>query len=579
LDDSNTFDNTLPPTSNFRKAQVWRRMRYLTFMAAIGGFLFGYDTGVVSGAMLPIKRRFDLSPQQQEVVVSSTVLAAFVSSLYLGAPLNERFGRRWAILFAAAVFGLGSVMLMFAMSYWNLVLGRIVLGLGIGVASLTTPVYIAEVALPSMRGQLVTINTLMITFGQFFAGMVDGVFDELLPETGWRYMLGLAGVPSLIMFVGFLNLPESPRWLAGKGRMQEAKCVLIELRETKREAEVELKEIVEALPPQSTTVSTHHYEKASNNIDQFVDETTSLSSSSSSTSEDPLPYGSNNPLDARNEQQHALTLGCGLMAVQQCSGINTVMYYAASIYEMSGFEEVTAVWLSGFTALAQVAGIAASIFLVDRAGRRTLVLTSLACVTVSLAGLAASFYLSRVTSGHVQHSSGDCQSQPATIWDGATAYCYDCASIPGCGYCSGACVPGNNTGALDGDDLADFCDGDGLEEWQYDACSGDGSVENPYGILSVVFMVLYLLAFGIGMGGMPALTAYGAFGLYGFVALSGLSWLCCTLPETKGLTLEEIEELFRRPGDARGRGSGHEGSNRVDESGEEGQEMKTLVST
>ena len=349
-DDSDNHNMLPPPTSDFRKAQVWRRMRYLTFMAAIGGFLFGYDTGVVSGAMLPLRRSFDLTPRQQEVVVSSTVLAAFVSSLCLGAPMNERFGRRWAILFAAAVFFLGSLILMCAMNYGTLVVGRIILGLGIGVASLTTPVYIAEVALPQMRGQLVTINTLMITFGQFFAGMIDGLFDQALPETGWRYMLGLAGVPSLIMFFGFLNLPESPRWLAGKGRREEAKRVLTELRETKQEAEVELTEIIESLPSDATTAN-HEYEKTpSDNTDQLVDETTSLSSSSSSTSEGLLPYGSSKgPLSQQSLQsrfegsnslmklyimlsdaptRRALTLGCGLMAVQQCSGINTGAFSA-----------------------------------------------------------------------------------------------------------------------------------------------------------------------------------------------------------------------------------------------------------
>jgi MFS family permease len=637
---------------------VWRRMRYLTGMAAIGGFLFGYDTGVVSGAMLPLRRRFDLSPEQQEVVVSSTVLAAFLSSLFLGATLNDKMGRRWAILFSAAVFGLGSLILMCAMDYVTLVIGRIVLGVGIGVASLTTPVYIAEVALPSMRGQLVTINTLMITFGQFFAGMIDGVFDEILPETGWRYMLGLAGVPSLIMFVGFLNLPESPRWLAGKGRMREAAEVLMQLRETKQEAEVELTEILNAMP------SLHSLH---NSIDvHFADETTSLASSASSSSS--RRYSSNTSLnmessesydddkeEEENEssirplhQSHALShrkrqsaatshfgdynkltqlyimfshaptrraliLGCGLMAVQQCSGINTVMYYAASIYEMSGFEEVTAVWLSGFTALAQVAGIATSIFLVDRAGRRTLVLTSLGCVTLSLVGLAASFYLSRITSGHVDHVNESCGSQPATIWDGVTAYCYDCASIAGCGYCNGACVMGNASGPFESEaSPVFFCE---TGHWQYGACAGgdDADVKNPFGIMSVIFMVLYLLAFGIGMGGMPwtinseiypmqfrslavslstatnwignlivsatflsisspaALTAYGAFSLYGWVALLGFSWLCCALPETKGLSLEEIEELFRRPGDAtyvNGAGSNEQ----------EGNEMDTFIS-
>ncbi|KAG7340614.1 bicyclomycin resistance protein TcaB [Nitzschia inconspicua] len=632
---------------------VWRRMRYLTGMAAIGGFLFGYDTGVVSGAMLPLRRRFDLSPEQQEVVVSSTVLAAFCSSLCVGATLNDKFGRRWSILFSAAVFGLGSVVLMMAMNYTTLVIGRIILGLGIGIASLTTPVYIAEVAVPSMRGQLVTINTLMITFGQFFAGMIDGIFDELLPESGWRYMLGLASLPSLIMFVGFLNLPESPRWLAGKGRMREAAEVLMELRESKHEVEVELTEIVNALP---SAHSSHHA------IDlNFADETTSLASHSASSSSQ--KYGSETSLDSKDSgnivddksapyplglhrlaskwkrqnsetttfadenvmmQLHimfshaptrrALILGCGLMAVQQCSGINTVMYYAASIYEMSGFGEVTAVWLSGFTALAQVAGIAASIFFVDRTGRRTLVLTSLGVVTMSLVGLAASFYLSRITSGHVVDADGECRSQPATIWNGLTAYCYDCANIPGCGYCNGACVIGNVTGPFGNGEAAFVCEEP--TNWRYEACFGgeDGEVKNPFGIMSVVFMVLYLLAFGIGMGGMPwtinseiypmqfrslavslstatnwignlivsatflsisspsALTAYGAFGLYGLVALLGFLWLFCALPETKGLSLEQIEELFQCRGDAVPTVGGY--SNK-----QEGKEMEALVSS
>jgi MFS family permease len=646
-------DDSTQKQQQRQRVIVWRRMRYLTGMAAIGGFLFGYDTGVVSGAMLPLRRRFDLSPEQQEIVVSSTVLAAFISSLCMGATLNDKFGRRWAILFSAAVFGLGSIILMCAMDYYTLVVGRIILGLGIGVASLTTPVYIAEVAVPSMRGQLVTINTLMITFGQFFAGMVDGVFDEVLPETGWRYMLGLAGIPSLIMFVGFLQLPESPRWLAGRGRLQEAAMVLIHLRETKEDAEVELTEIVNALPP-SHTPSAH----AKNSLDlHIVDEATSLSSSSASLPSSHRSYGSEasliseeNDLNDNNDDYHdddsashllglprlpsqrgrhrhhalantfaddqhilkklgimlchaptrrALILGCGLMAVQQCSGINTVMYYAASIYEMSGFEEVTAVWLSGFTALAQVAGIATSIFLVDQVGRRTLVLTSLGCVTVSLMGLATSFYLSRITSGHIDYAVDGCSHQPATVWDGITAYCYDCTSIPGCGYCHGACVMGNTTGPslVDQDDSTQLCQDD-PHDWQYDTCVGGevgltnvGDVNNPFGIMSVVFMVLYLLAFGIGMGGMPwtinseiypmqfrslavslstatnwmgnlivsatflsisspqSLTVYGAFGLYGLVAMFGCSWLACTLPETKGLSLEEIEDLFRLPGD------------------------------
>ncbi|KAL3930536.1 MAG: hypothetical protein SGBAC_011720 [Bacillariaceae sp.] len=611
FEDDNVVE--LDSVAHRRQRQVVRYMRFITFMAAIGGFLFGYDTGVVSGAMLPMKRAFDLTAEQQEVVVSSTVFAAFCSSLF-GGSMNHALGRRLSILFAALVFTIGSVLLFVAWDYSVLVLGRIILGIGIGVASLTTPVYIAEVATPEMRGQLVTINTLMITLGQFFAGMVDGVLDQFFPTTGWRFMLGFAAVPSLIMFLGFLNLPESPRWLASKGMVDQAKKVLYILRETNEQADDELKDIMEALPHRKTPSLSH----AKPNTTNAHNATLSYGSDGSDHEEDELHT---NYEDDDNDSfwhrvcdmlshaptRKALFLGCGLMAVQQFAGINTVMYYAASIYEMSGFGELTAVWLSGFTALAQVAGIAASTVLVDRAGRRTLVLTSLGLVSLSLMGLATSFYLSRISSGSIdlEQTSYLCHAQPAITWDGITAYCYDCTSIPGCGYCNGVCVQGNATGpfALQTDDnnnsstTFDTCpptQGEQAEiveneaivsAWQYTTCS------NPYGLMSVFFMVVYLLTFGIGMGAMPwtinseiyplkyrslavsfstatnwignlvvsatflsisspqVLTAYGAFGLYGGVAVLGLIWLYFALPETKGLSLEEIERLFRHSTD------------------------------
>jgi MFS transporter, SP family, solute carrier family 2 (myo-inositol transporter), member 13 len=296
--------------------------------------------GVISGAMLQIRRVFGLDSSQQEMVVSSTVLAAFFSSLFLGQHMNRKYGRRVSILWAAGIFAAGSVILLGAWNSSTLLLGRIVVGVGIGIASLTTPIYIAEVALPRMRGQLVTINAFMVTFGQFFAGMIDGVFEEVMPQTGWRMMLGLAAIPALAMYFGFLKLPESPRWLAMNGRSAEADVVLRSLRDSDQEAAEELAEILESVAPRSNAID------ITVTGDDMKEDTDDLQFQEDDPNDSTvLEYGavSHPPAHQQHEAEsfdagfvsnflemiadkptrRALVLGCGLMVVQQCSGINT----------------------------------------------------------------------------------------------------------------------------------------------------------------------------------------------------------------------------------------------------------------
>eukprot|EP00580_Thalassiosira_gravida_P010879 CAMPEP_0201631066 /NCGR_PEP_ID=MMETSP0493-20130528/5170_1 /ASSEMBLY_ACC=CAM_ASM_000838 /TAXON_ID=420259 /ORGANISM="Thalassiosira gravida, Strain GMp14c1" /LENGTH=448 /DNA_ID=CAMNT_0048102337 /DNA_START=12 /DNA_END=1355 /DNA_ORIENTATION=+ len=400
------------------------RLQTLTALAAIGGFLFGYDTGVMSGAMPAITRTFDLTDTQQEVVVSSTVLSAFISSL-IGGMINKKYGRRFTILCASSIFIVGAIQMGVAWSYASLVLGRLTIGGGIGLASLSTPIYLAEVAPPDMRGTLVTINGLLICIGQFSAGMVDGILNELTPSNGWRGMLGLAAIPSIVMFIGFRFMPESPRWLVMQGRDEEALGVLKTIRESNREANDELQEIINVCSIMTERGNDDHDVGDDVQLDdsfEYGEDTLGIQS------ETPQQYGSNlssfpcqvKTMLAHAPTRRALKLGCGIMALQQLSGINTVMYYAASIYKMSGFNESTAVWLSGFTALAQVAGVVVGIYFIERKGRRPLVLFSLFLVTLSLFGLGMCFYLSRIRSGDIRDpkliEDDPCSYRPAMVW-------------------------------------------------------------------------------------------------------------------------------------------------------------------
>nr|XP_027236034.1 proton myo-inositol cotransporter-like [Penaeus vannamei] len=187
----------------------------LAVFSAIGGFLFGYDTGVVSGAMILVRDEFELSTVWHELIVSSTIGAAWLAALAAG-PATDRFGRRPVILVASVVFTVGAVVMGAAPEKVTLLIGRIIVGLGIGMASMSVPVYLSESSPADLRGRITVTNNIFITGGQLIASVICGAFSKV-PQ-GWRYMLGLAALPSVVQLMGFAFMPESPRWLILKGR-------------------------------------------------------------------------------------------------------------------------------------------------------------------------------------------------------------------------------------------------------------------------------------------------------------------------------------------------------------------------
>ena len=317
--------------------------------AALGGLLFGYDTGVISGAVIFIRKDFALSTFPQELVVSMVLLGATVGA-FTGGRFADRFGRRVTLIGTSVVFIFGALLCASAPSFTVLVAGRVVVGLGIGLASTTVPVYISEVSPPEARGWQVSLFQLAITLGILAAYLVD---YALAKSGAWRWMLGLAAVPGAMLGAGMIFLPESPRWLAKSLHPEYARDVLVRIRGT-QDVESELRDIQGSL--------VHAEERGS-----WKD----------------LLHRSVRP---------ALVVGIGLAFFQQVTGINTVIYYAPTILQSAGLPSAsTAILATAGIGLVNVLMTIVAMWLIDRVGRRPLLLTGIAGMAVSLAVLGLVF--------------------------------------------------------------------------------------------------------------------------------------------------------------------------------------------
>lgn len=335
-----------PPEGPVSPASIRRHVVWTSAITALGGLLFGYDTGVISGALLFIGKDFrGLTSFDKELLTSLLLVGAMIGALVAGR-VADRVGRRPTVLCTAALFVVGVLLAAFSPSYGVLVGARVVIGLAVGSASMVVPLYIGESAPRRFRGGLVSLNQLAITIGILVSYLVD---YGLASTQNWRLMFGLAAVPAVLMFTGILFQHESPHWLVTRGREDEARAVLRQVRDE-------------------------------GDIDAEIAEVKELSARQSSFGEVLEPG-----------VRHVLAIGVALAVFQQITGINTVIYYAPTLLASAGLGSSAALLANVVIGVVNVGMTIVAIRLLDRVGRRPLLLPGTTGMAVGMLTVALTF--------------------------------------------------------------------------------------------------------------------------------------------------------------------------------------------
>ncbi len=321
--------------------------RTVYFFGALGGLLFGYDTGVISGALLFIPNTFKLTPFVKGAVVAGLLLGAMIGAALAGR-LSDRLGRRKLIIAAAVVFTGGALLAAFAPSVAVLIAARFIIGLAVGTAALVVPLYLAEIAPTEIRGTIASLNQMMIVGGILVAYIVNAI---LASSANWRLMLGLAAVPSLVLLVGMVFMPETPRFLVHTGEEETAHEVLEELPGDERPEE-RIEEI------------------------RGVEEEESGSGLRA--------------LWQATWVRPALLVATGLAVFQQLVGINTIIYYAPTTLTNVGFAKTSAIYANLIIGVINVGMTVLAVRIIDRVGRRPMLFAGVAGMAGSLLVLGIS---------------------------------------------------------------------------------------------------------------------------------------------------------------------------------------------
>ena len=331
-----------------REALHNRRILGVALIAAVGGFLFGYDTGVIGGAMLFMQKDLGLHTHaEQQLTVAILLLGAVVGAAVAGWAA-DRFSRRRVKITSGCVYVIGALGCAFSQTYPQILASRFWLGLAVGTASFVSPMYIAELVPPRIRGGVVSFNQLMITLGILAAYIVDWGFAGF--SNNWRWMFGVAVIPGAILAIGMYFMPFSPRWLVEQGRKDDARRMLTRYRDSEEDVEQEIRE-----------------------IEEISEEEFSL--------RDLLGKA----------VRRMMIVGVALAVFQQIVGINTVIYYAPTILKAAGQQNTGALTQSVFIGCTNVFFTIVAILLLDRLGRRFFLIAGTSTLTVALVGLGIYF--------------------------------------------------------------------------------------------------------------------------------------------------------------------------------------------
>lgn len=362
---SQSTSDALESLSEGPSPLVWK----LTFVASISGFLFGYDTGYISSVLVSIGTDLGgvpLTIKQREYVSSATSLGALVASLFAGV-LADLIGRKYAVMFCDMLFVAGAALQYTTTDVAGMVTGRLIMGLGVGVGSLCAPLYISELSPSKFRGRLVTVNCLAITGGQLAAYTVGAFFSGGSSDSdggghGWRNIVLLSLAPCLVQFFSILFLPDTPRYLIMKDRYDDAITVL------------------KRVYPLASDTLIHMNVNELQQLNMLWSKNDSVWHRLSHSCRDLFSVPSN---------RRSLVIACGLQAIQQFVGFNALMYFSSSIFEMVGFENSTLV--SCFIAGTNFATTVVALLIIDRVGRRRILLYSIPLLLLAQVSCALAF--------------------------------------------------------------------------------------------------------------------------------------------------------------------------------------------